>query len=84
MSQMAHRHLRRPVALLASFHQHPRCRFWPDSVSYSHIDLDRVRAHRQVTDAYLVGLAAHHDAKVATFDADLAAEHPERTVLLSS
>jgi predicted nucleic acid-binding protein len=29
---------------------------------------DRVLGHRQVTDAYLVGLARHHKASLLTFD----------------
>lgn len=37
-----------------------------------------ISGHRQVTDAYLLGLALHHDARLATFDqgmARLAQEH---------
>ena len=61
----------------------PTCEFWPDSLSYAAADLDRVRGHRQVTDAYLVSLAADRtDALVATLDAGLVQSHPERVVLI--
>lgn len=61
----------------------PACEFWPDSLSYASADLDGVRGHRQVTDAYLVGLAAARtDARLATLDEGLARSHPERTLLV--
>ena len=63
----------------------PACEFWPDSLSYTAADLDRVRGHRQVTDAYLVSLAADRpDALVATLDEGLVQSHPERAVLISA
>lgn len=43
--------------------------FWAESVSLR--DLLRpgaVVTHRQITDVYLLGLAAHHGGKLATFD----------------
>jgi uncharacterized protein len=50
-------------------------RFWPDDVSLA----DAVKAlgirlsgHKQVTDAYLLGLASRHDGKLATLDHSLA------------
>ena len=46
--------------------------FWPDSVSYNQADVEHVRGHRQVTDAYLVSLAGEHpDARLATLDQGL-------------
>jgi toxin-antitoxin system PIN domain toxin len=51
----------------------PRCEFWPDVLSYGEVELDHVRGHRQVTDAYLAALAAHRsDGRLATFDEALA------------
>jgi predicted nucleic acid-binding protein len=54
----------------------PGHRFWPDSISV----LDAVKStegriteHRQITDAYLVGLAIHHRGKLATMDRGIAA-----------
>lgn len=64
-------------------HALPGCEFWPDSVSYTASDLDRVRAHRQVTDAYLVSLAAGRPgATLATLDEGLVQSQPERTLLV--
>jgi uncharacterized protein len=53
----------------------PGHRFWRDEVTpmeaavFSSIALV---GHRQVTDAYLLALAQHHDGKLATFDAGIA------------
>jgi toxin-antitoxin system PIN domain toxin len=58
------------------------CEFWPDSVSYADVDLRHVVGHRQVTDAYLVGLARTHSAALATLDAGLASSVPSHTVLV--
>ena len=61
----------------------PGCEFWPDSLSYVTADLARVRGHRQVTDAYLVSLAAERgDATVATLDEGLVQLQPDRTLLV--
>lgn len=50
--------------------------FWPDSISYADVDLAGVRGHRQVTDSYLLALAESREARLATFDAALAARSP--------
>jgi len=48
--------------------------FWADSVgvneaaSFTH---DRLIGHKQVTDAYLIGLAHHHQGRLLTFDRGL-------------
>lgn len=45
--------------------------FWPAQISYSEAVEpfgDLVRAYRQVTDAYLLGLAIHHSGKLTTLD----------------
>jgi uncharacterized protein len=45
--------------------------FWPCSVSLLDtrvIDRSRLIGPRQVTDAYLLALATHHDARFVTFD----------------
>lgn len=47
----------------------PGHHFWPDTISV--LDLlpsGTLISHTQITDVYLVGLAAHHGGKVATFD----------------
>lgn len=70
-------------AVLSGVRRHGRCQFWPDSVSYLDTDLSAVRGHRQVTDTYLVSLAASRDAKLATLDAALAQTHPHVSHLVS-
>jgi toxin-antitoxin system PIN domain toxin len=62
---------------LAALSAHPEHQFWADDVSYLDVDLSRVIGHRQVTDAYLAGLARSRDGRLATFDAGLAATHPD-------
>ena len=45
--------------------------FWPCSVSpldAAAIDPHRLHGPRQVTDAYLLALAVHHNGRLATFD----------------
>ena len=55
----------------------PRFRFWPDDVEFDGVDLDAVVGHRQVTDAYLAGLARAQGGRLATLDRGLAALHPD-------
>ncbi len=59
---------------------HPRHQFWPDEISV-HDALAPLRGgvvgHRQVTDAYLLGLALHRKGKLATFDRAIASLVPE-------
>lgn len=57
-------------------------RFWPDVLGYADVDLGAVVGHRQVTDAYLVGLARAHGGRLATFDRGLAAIHPDGAELV--
>jgi uncharacterized protein len=69
--------------VLRAVHALPACEFWTDSLSYAGADLGHVRGHRQVTDAYLVSLAAARpDAVVATLDEALVQSQPERTLLV--
>lgn len=53
----------------------PRHEFWPDSVSFTDVELRGVIGHRQVTDAYLAQLARTHHGQLATFDRGLAELH---------
>lgn len=69
--------------LLGAIHAMSSCEFWPDGVSYVDADLRHVRGDRQVTDAYLVSLAAgRRDARLATMDEGLCQERPDLTVLV--
>ncbi len=56
--------------------------FWPDLLQYESSQLAGVIGHRQVTDAYLVALARHHQGMLATFDRGLAALHGDAVKLL--
>ena len=57
--------------LLGALHATPRCTFWTDSLSYRDADLHDVTGHRQVTDAYLAGLASSNGGILATLDPHL-------------
>jgi uncharacterized protein len=50
---------------------------WHDDVFYDATVLRGVIGHRQVTDAYLAALARSRTGRLATFDAGLAATHPD-------
>jgi len=54
-----------------------RHRFWPDDLGYDGVDMGAVVGHRQVTDAYLAGLARFHGGRLATLDRGFAAVHPD-------
>lgn len=58
--------------------------FWPDAIPYESDYLYGVIGHRQITDAYLVALARHGGARVATLDKGLAALHGEDVHLLTA
>jgi len=61
-------------ALLVRNTAHPRHEFWPDTLSVSRglkTLLAGIAGHRQITDAYLLALAAHRKGLLATFDKGL-------------
>lgn len=70
------------TALLQALRATPKFEFWPDSVSYADLALDGVHGYRQVTDTYLAGLARANRGRLATFDAALAATHPDDALLV--
>jgi toxin-antitoxin system PIN domain toxin len=70
------------VAVLAALHRSPRCELWPDDLGFQDVDLGHVTGHRQVTDAYLAALAAHHGGRLATFDRALALALPDSVELV--
>lgn len=50
---------------------HPKHEFWPAEIDYfAAVEpfADRIVGHRQVTDAYLLGLAIHHRGSLVTMD----------------
>lgn len=69
-------------AVLAGVRASERCEFWPDSVSYTEVDVSTIRGHRQVTDTYLATLAHRGSGRLATFDVALTNRHPELCLLV--
>ena len=69
-------------AVLSGVRAHPRCEFWPDSISYVDADLTTVHGHRHVTDSYLVSLARGRGGILATLDKALAHRHRDHSLLL--
>ena len=56
----------------------------PTHSAYERAQLGGVLGHRQVTDAYLVALAAEHAERLATFDRGLSALHRDNVHLLEA
>lgn len=66
---------RRAMELLAENLDHPGHRFWGDSEGFLAAAAPfsaRITGHRQVTDAFLLGLALRHKGKLATLDRGVA------------
>jgi predicted nucleic acid-binding protein len=56
---------------MAAFLAHPGHEFWPDDVTlldHQYVHAARLLDSAQVTDSYLLVLAAAHNGKLATFD----------------
>jgi toxin-antitoxin system PIN domain toxin len=75
------------MALLDRITRLPGHGFWPDDLGAAEAfaALPMLGTHRQVTDAYLLSLAAAHDGVLATLDrgiAALARQYPERLELV--
>lgn len=54
--------------------------FWQDSLTLADLDMmfgSRIRGPSQITDAYLLALAMHHDGRMVTFDYRMEALAPE-------
>jgi toxin-antitoxin system PIN domain toxin len=58
--------------------------FWADDLQYASVSLTGVVGHRQVTDAYLAGLARANRGTLATFDRGLAALHSDVCTLVAT
>ncbi len=58
------------ISALRQMLAHPQHQFWPDELplAHDHIPVTLLMGHRQVTDAYLLGLAIHRNGKLATHD----------------
>ncbi len=64
--------------------RHPKHEQWLDDLSYLEIDLAGVLGHRQVTDAYIAGLARVRQGLVATFDRGFAVAASDVAELIRS
>ena len=67
--------LQQALALLEEMVSHPHHVFWPDAVPLVGTEFISTRflvGHRQVTDAYLLGLAIYHGGRLATLDKSIA------------
>ena len=54
--------------------EHPRHVFWPDAPSYLDTAVSfskRIQGHRQIADAYLLGLTIRNKGVLATIDAGI-------------
>jgi toxin-antitoxin system PIN domain toxin len=66
-----HRPLQEARELLKTFCEHTAHQFWPDDISIRDSDrfnVDAIRGHQQVTDAFLLGLAVKHGGRFVTLD----------------
>lgn len=70
------------VALLNRLTADDRHEFWPDAIAFGGVRMSGVVGHRQVTDAYLAGLARAKEGRLATLDDGLAALHPDVAFLV--
>ena len=70
------------VEVLVSVTDDERHEFWPDDLGYGDVDLRGVVGHRQVTDAYLAGLARARGGRLATLDRGLALLHSDVALLI--
>jgi toxin-antitoxin system PIN domain toxin len=67
---------RQALKLLNENLSHPSHSFWPDDLTFADAAAllqQQLEGHRQITDAYLLGLAMHRKAKLVTLDRSLSA-----------
>src|ERR1700721_3046916 len=60
---------------------HPNHEYWPADVSYLEATepfLSQIVGHKQVSDAYLLGLAIHHKGKLVTMERGILDLPPEK------
>jgi predicted nucleic acid-binding protein len=69
--------------ILALSLDHPHHHFWPDEISIHNAISpvrEQINGHKQITDAYLLGLTLFRQGKFATFDTKIAALLPTETL----
>ena len=59
----------------------PNHEFWFDDIDYRGVPERGIIGHKQVTDSYLVALAAAHGGVLATMDDALAAFHSNALII---
>ena len=65
----------RAIQLLSSATSAPYHEYWPSGISIldeAIFDHSRIHGPRQMTDAYLLGLAVHHGGRLVTFNQAIA------------
>jgi toxin-antitoxin system PIN domain toxin len=70
------------LSVLQASLRHASHQFWPDDISLPEAVLpllEKLTGHRQVTDAYLLGLAIRNRARLATFDRSLSSLLPSNS-----
>jgi len=69
------------LALLSEVVKHATHAFWADDIGIldDHVPSGLLVGHRQVTDAYLLGLAIRHGGRLITLDAGVSALLPARS-----
>jgi uncharacterized protein len=72
------------VEVVRGLHSADGHEFWPDELRYDEMDMRGVVGHRQVTDAYLAGLARSRGGRLVTLDRALAALHDDVALLLDA
>ncbi len=70
------------LEVMSGIRQHPRCVFWPAEVSLTDVAATDLNSADELTEVYLMTLAAAHGERLATLDPGLAARFAERTVLV--
>ena len=72
------------LALLRANVGHPNHHFWPDDIPLAEAlgsFEGKLRGHRQVTDAYLLGMAIHHKGRLVTLDRGVLSLPPAKSPL---
>lgn len=72
--------VRDAISVLDKNLRHPMHEFWPDELPLAQciaFAQKPLQGHRQLTDAYLVGLTIHKNARFVTFDRKIASLLPE-------
>lgn len=72
---------REALSLLGEIVRHKNHVFWPDDIGIvdPHVPSSFLVGHRQVTDAYLLGLAIHRGGRLVTLDAGISSLLPTRS-----